>query len=120
MSHASSPRPTFDQVAHPYRYQGTHERALVGLYAATEHLTVGGITLHPGQRTDFHAHGGDESLLVTSGTVILESQGEGHIRWLKIDALHGGYVPEGVRHRYWNRSSSPGELVFAVAPDYLP
>ncbi len=81
---------------------------------------MGRITLHPGQRTDFHAHGGDEGLLVTSGTVFLESKGEGHPGWLEIDALDGGYVPEGVSHRYWNRSSSPAELVFAVAPDYLP
>lgn len=103
-----------------WRYEGECHRALVGLFAATEHLTAGRITLHPGQRTDFHAHGGDESLLVTRGTVFLEAnEPDAHI-WLELDRLDGAYVPEGASHRYWNRSSEPAELIFAVAPDYLP
>jgi hypothetical protein len=40
--------------------------------------------------------------------------------WLDRDRHDGGYDPEGVRHRYWNRSSSPVEIVPADAPGYLP
>ena len=103
-----------------WRYEGECHRSLVGLYAATEHLTAGKITLQPGQQTDFQIHGGDESLLVTSGTIFLQGLDNDGPAWLELNANDGAYVPEGVRHRYWNRSGAPAELVFAVAPDYLP
>lgn len=103
-----------------WRYEGEEHRTLVGLYAATEHLTTGRITLLPGQRTDFHTHGGDESLLVTSGEVFLQGLDPDGATWLELKLHDGGYVPEGVSHRYWNRSSTPAEIVFAVAPEYLP
>jgi quercetin dioxygenase-like cupin family protein len=103
-----------------WRYEGECERTLVGLYCATEHLTAGKITLQPGQRTELHAHGGDESLLVTGGTVFLQGLDDDAPAWLELETNDGAYVPEGVRHRYWNRSGSPAELVFAVAPGYLP
>lgn len=103
-----------------WRYEGEHHRTLVGLYAATEHLTAGRITLKPGQQTDFHAHGGDESLLVTSGTLFLQALDPEGGAWLELGRHDGAYVPHGVRHRYWNRSESPAEIVFAVAPGYLP
>ena len=103
-----------------WRYEGDEHRTLVGLYAATEHLTAGRITLQPGQRTDFHCHGGDESFLVTQGNVFLQGLDPDGSAWLELGLHDGGYVPEGVSHRYWNRSSAPAEIIFAVAPGYLP
>ncbi len=103
-----------------WRYEGTSHRTLVGLYASTEHLTTGKIILQPGHQTEFHAHGGDESLLVTSGTVFLQGLDPSGSTWLELGQHDGGYIPQGVSHRYWNRSSSPAEIVFAVAPGYLP
>jgi quercetin dioxygenase-like cupin family protein len=103
-----------------WRYEGTTDRTLVGLVCATDHLTAGTITLQPGQRSDFHAHGGDESLLVSKGTVFLEAHDPDGRTWLELGRHDGAYVPSGVSHRYWNRSSSPAEIVFAVAPEYLP
>jgi len=103
-----------------WRYEGECERTLVGLYCATEHLTAGKITLQAGQRTEFHAHGGDESLLVTGGTVFLQGLDGDQPAWLELEANDGAYVPQGMWHRYWNRAWEPAEIVFAVAPGYLP
>jgi len=103
-----------------WRFEGECQRTLVGLFAATEHLTAGKITLQPGQKTEFHAHGGDESLLVAAGAVFLQGLDEDRPAWVELETNDGAFIPQDVRHRYWNRSGLAAELVFAVAPEYLP
>lgn len=103
-----------------WRYEGETNRFLVGLLAATEHLTVGRIRLQPGQSTDLHTHGGDESLIVTAGTLFVQGLDPDRPSWLELGVHDGAYVPHSVPHRYLNRSGEPAELVFGVAPRYLP
>jgi hypothetical protein len=52
--------------------------------------------------------------------VFLEAHDSDERTWLELGHHDGAYVPAGVSHRYWNRSSSPAKIIFAVAPEYLP
>ena len=45
-----------------WRLEGQAQQTLIGLYAATEHLTVGRLSLLPGQSSSIERHGGDERL----------------------------------------------------------
>lgn len=102
-----------------WRLEGETHPALVGLWVATEHLTVGQITLQPGQQVDAHAHGGDESLYVLDGVLnvrVPENKGQ---RWFELNPRDGFYVPGGVSHQYYNVSNEPVRFMFGVAPLYL-
>lgn len=102
-----------------WRLEGQNQPALVGLLAATEHLTVGKIQLLPGQQTDPHSHGGDESLYLLEGQLnvrVSENKGQ---RWFELKPGDGFYVPQGVSHQYYNMSGGPVSFLFGVAPKYL-
>ncbi len=102
-----------------WRLEGQNQPALVGLLAATEHLTVGKVQLLPGQQTDPHAHGGDESLYLLEGQLnvrVPENEGQ---RWFELKPGDGFYVPQGVPHQYYNMSGGPVSFLFGVAPNYL-
>jgi quercetin dioxygenase-like cupin family protein len=103
-----------------WRLEGGQQQTLVGLWASTEHLTVGQIQLLPGQHTDPHTHGGDESLYVLEGTLHVRVPDNGGQRWFELNARDGFYIPQGVPHQYYNVSGQPARLMFGVAPCYLP
>lgn len=103
-----------------WRLEGCEQQALVGLWVATEHLTVGQVDLLPGQHTDAETHGGDESLYLLEGTLNVRVPDNGGQRWFELKPGDGFYVPEGVPHQYYNYSGAPVRLLFAVAPHYLP
>jgi quercetin dioxygenase-like cupin family protein len=97
---------------------GDRSRILCGLYASTEHLTVGKMSLQPGQKSDVQHHDGDESLYVLDGTLNIrlpESQGPS---WFELQPRDGFYIPADVPHQYYNVSGSPVNLLFGVAPNY--
>jgi mannose-6-phosphate isomerase-like protein (cupin superfamily) len=101
-----------------WRLEGRTQSVLVGLYAATEHLTVGRMMLLPGQRSDVVARGGDEGLYVLSGTLNTHlPDGEGQ-RWFELAPRDGFYVPQGAPHQYLNLTDAPVEFLFGVAPRY--
>lgn len=103
-----------------WRLEGRTQSALVGLYAATEHLTVGRMRLLPGQRSDAEARGGDESLYVLSGTLnvhVPEAEGQA---WFELQPRDGFYTPQGAVRQFQNLTDEPVELLFGVAPRYLP
>jgi mannose-6-phosphate isomerase-like protein (cupin superfamily) len=103
-----------------WRLEGSNQTALVGLYAATEHLTVGRMILLPGQRSDVVTRGGDTGLYVLEGTLnILTPESDGQ-RWFELDPRDGFYVPQSVPHQYQNLTAEPVELLFGIAPQYLP
>ncbi len=102
-----------------WRLEGEANKTLVGLWMATEHLTAGQITLLPGQHTDPHAHGGDESLYVLEGTLNVRVPGNEGQRWFELNPRDGFYVPSGVSHQYYNVSGAPVRLLFGVAPQYV-
>jgi quercetin dioxygenase-like cupin family protein len=103
-----------------WRLEGEECKTLVGLWISTEHLTVGQIYLLPGQHTDLHSHGGDESLYLLAGTLHVHVPGSPGQSWFELNPRDGFYVPQGVPHRYYNISAEPARLLFAVAPRYLP
>ncbi|MEM7029740.1 MAG: cupin domain-containing protein [Chloroflexota bacterium] len=102
-----------------WRLEGEEHQVLVGLWAATEHMTVGKIHLLPGQHSDLQNHGGDESLYVLEGRLnmhVPENEGQ---RWFELNPQDGFYIPEGEPHAYYNMTGQPVTLIFGVAPTYL-
>lgn len=103
-----------------WRLEGAEHRLLVGLLAATEHLTVGKIYLMPGQQSDVQIHAGDESFYLLEGTLNIRlPENEGR-RWFELEPRDGFYIPQGTPHQYYNISDRPVSLIFGVAPTYLP
>lgn len=94
--------------------------AFTGLYAASEHLTVGRTTLLGGRRTRLHAHGGDECLYVLSGVVNVHVPEKDGQVWFELHPGDGFFVPEGASHAYLNMGAEPASLMFGVAPSYDP
>ncbi len=101
-----------------WRLEGEDQGALVGLYAATDQLTVGRMRLLPGRSAALERHGGDEGLYVLCGTLnVLVPEAEGQ-KWFELHPKDGFFVPEGVAHQYRNMSAEPVEFLFGVAPAY--
>jgi mannose-6-phosphate isomerase-like protein (cupin superfamily) len=101
-----------------WRMEGADQALLIGLYCATEHLTVGKAQLLPGRRSGVVRRGGDTSLYVTAGHLNLHCPEHDGPRWLDAGVRDGAYVPAGVPHEFWNMTDSPVEFLFGVAPDY--
>lgn len=102
-----------------WRLEGEKQGALVGLFAATEHLTAGKVVLMPGQAGGLERHGGDESLYVAKGRLnVLTPEADGQ-KWFELNPRDGFFVPEGAPHQYHNLSAEPAEFYFGVAPRYL-
>lgn len=104
-----------------WRLEGNKgEEVLVGLLCATEHLTVGKMTLLPGQHSSVESHGGDESLYLLAGTLNMFCPAkESGQRWFELRPQDGFYLPAGTPHQYYNLSDQPVTLIFGVAPCYL-
>jgi quercetin dioxygenase-like cupin family protein len=107
-----------------WRLEGTEHQILVGLLLSTNELTVGHVDLLPGQRSDPHAHGGDQAGYVVQGRLNLYlpdqlSEGKGN-GWFQMVPGDGFFVPAGMPHQYFNMSDSTARFVFGVAPAYLP
>jgi quercetin dioxygenase-like cupin family protein len=107
-----------------WRMEGdlSHNRQpmLVGLLAATEHLTVGKVYLQPGQKSELHTHNGDESLYLLNGRLnVYAPEAAGQV-WFELNPGDGFYLPAGAPHQYFNMSGEPVELLFGVAPTYAP
>ena len=93
---------------------------LVGLLAATEHLTVGKAYLLPGQKSPLHNHGGAETLHLLKGRLnVFAPEGQGQ-SWFELNPQDGFYVPAGSPHQYFNMTGEPVEFIFGVAPSYAP
>jgi quercetin dioxygenase-like cupin family protein len=103
-----------------WRLEGDTHPVPVGLLASTEHLTVGTLTLLPGEMTDTETHGGAESLYVVAGTLHVQTPGSAAPSFFELAARDGFYLPTGTPHRYANYGSEPATVVFGVAPRYRP
>jgi quercetin dioxygenase-like cupin family protein len=102
-----------------WRLEGANFPMLVGLIVATEHLTVGKIQLLPGQHSDAHAHGGDEAIYVTSGTLNVRVHDGQRPNWFELKPGDECYIPQGTPHEYYNIAGDVVHAVFGVAPKYL-
>jgi len=92
----------------------------VGIIASTEHLTVGTVRLEPGQRTGVQVHGGAEGLYALAGTLSVRLPEAPPPNWFELRPGDGFYLPAGTPHEYRNVGDEPAELIFGVAPRYLP
>ncbi len=101
-----------------WRMEGEHQQLLVGLVAATEHLTAGVASLLPGKPSDVESHSGDESLYVLEGTLNIHLPEADGPRWFELNPGDGFYLPAGTPHRYFNMAKDPIRWVFGVAPGY--
>lgn len=102
-----------------WRLEGNAFPMLVGLIAATEHLTVGQIHLLPGQHSDKHAHGGDEAIYVVSGVLHVRVHDGQRPNWFELHPGDECFIPMGTPHEYYSIGSVPVKAVFGVAPSYL-
>ncbi len=103
-----------------WRLEGKDQQLLVGILAATEHLTVGRMALLAGQRSDVEVHSGDESLYLLEGVLnvrVPENDGQ---RWFELRPGDGFFVPEGTPHQYYNVSGAPTSFLSGIAPRYSP
>ena len=93
----------------------------MGLIASTEHLTAGRAWLLAGQNSLVREQGGDLVLVVLSGTIAVflpdQSQPPG---WFELGVGDGFYVPRGVRYQLFAHGADSAEILFGVAPTYLP
>jgi quercetin dioxygenase-like cupin family protein len=101
-----------------WRMEGTQNLVLVGIWASTEHLTVGQIELWPGQHGDVERHDGAESIYVLDGVLNVRLPEHSGQRWYELHPGDGFYLPEGTPHLYYNMSGAPARFVFGVAPCY--
>jgi NitT/TauT family transport system permease protein len=90
--------------------------ALVGIVVSTEHLTVGTLSLLPGQHSDSEEHGGDETIYVLEGVLNVRTWSDGSQGWHELHPGDGFYCPSGTPHRYSNIGSGIVKAVFGVAP----
>jgi len=103
-----------------WELDGKDQGVLTGLYAASEHLTVGRSSVAPGRASSLQVHGGDECLYLLSGTLnVLVPEKDGQT-WFEIHPKDGFFIPAGEKHQYWNMGKEPAEFVFGVAPHYQP
>jgi len=102
-----------------WRLEGQERLTPVGLYAATEHLTVGKVHLLPGQQSEPRIHGGDMSLYLLAGTLHLRLPEHQGPRWHELAPGDGFYIPQGAPYQLYNVSDKPLKLIFGVAPAYL-
>ena len=90
----------------------------VGLFASTEHLTVGTVDLVSGQRTAWRTHAGDLCGYVLDGPMAIGVEGPDARRWFELEPGDGWYVPQGVPYRFQAHHGAT-QAMFAVAPSYL-
>ncbi len=87
---------------------------LVGLLVSTEQLTVGTVTVLPGQTSREETHDGEELLYVTRGVLRVAAGGVE----ATLSPGDGFFVPAGTPHRYAVESGEIAEAIFGVAPTF--
>jgi quercetin dioxygenase-like cupin family protein len=97
--------------------EGVPSPVPVGLYASTEHLTVGCVDLTPGQRTAWRTHDGDLCGYVLRGPLSLGVEGPDARKWFELEPGDGWFVPAGVPYRF-SAHDGANRSLFAVAPSY--
>lgn len=94
--------------------------ALTGIIVSTENLTVGSTSLMPGKRSAVEAHGGDECVFVTEGTLNVRTFDAPGTGWIELHPGDGFFCPEGISHQYFNVGDQPAKAIFGVAPRWRP
>lgn len=101
---------------------GTENETKFRFFVSNERLHVGTFVVCPGKFSDPEVHGGDEALCVLRGTLqislIQEQDREDAVMRDAVQVMEGEkfFIPEGVRHRYFNLCSEMCEVLFIVSP----
>jgi quercetin dioxygenase-like cupin family protein len=91
---------------------------LCGFLISTEHLTVHTLEVNPGEVGRIHAHGGDELLYVTEGTLWVRAWQDGKAFVFELNTDDACLVPAGCEHEYRNYSATTACATVGVAPSY--
>ena len=101
---------------------GTENETKFRFFVSNNRLHVGTLVLCPGKFSDPEVHGGDEALSVLSGSLqislIEENQRQDAVMRDAIRLEEGQcfFIPEGVKHQYFNLGSRMCEVLFIVSP----
>ena len=93
---------------------------LAGLISSSEHLTVMRLELNPSESSRARAHGGDELLYVTEGTLHVRAWHEEQSHVFELEAGDACYLPQGTEHHYANYGVGMATAIEGVAPAYQP
>lgn len=91
-------------------------------FVSNERIHLGKFVISPGKFTDPETHGGDEALWVLRGALQISIPGESEREDAVMrDACKVGegqkfFIPEGVKHQYFNLKSEICEVLFLVSP----
>jgi mannose-6-phosphate isomerase-like protein (cupin superfamily) len=96
------------------------ERVLTGIRVSTERMTVATVHLHPGQRSDVHAHEGDELVFMLEGDAGVRLPEHESKTWFELGPEDGLYIPAGTPHRYQSFSGKSATLFVIVGPSDAP
>lgn len=100
---------------------GGDPRVLIGIIASTEHLTSGKVTLAPGGRSAVMQYAGDAGLYLETGRLNIQLvESDLPQDWFELSPRDGFYLPEGARYRLYNMGTDSCDVLFGVAPGYLP
>jgi len=100
-----------------YRLEGD---LLAGLVASTEHLTVLGGELLPGQASEFRSHLGDAFWYVTAGEVHVHTPDTTATNWWRVRTGDAFVLPGPERYRLVNQGAERAKFVLGAAPRYTP
>jgi quercetin dioxygenase-like cupin family protein len=92
---------------------------LAGVLLSTGQLTVHSLELNPGETAAEHAHGGDEILFVTRGTLWVRAWHDGKTSVFELGPEDAAYIPKGCMHEYRVFDGASAEAIVGVAPQYL-
>jgi quercetin dioxygenase-like cupin family protein len=89
---------------------------LAGVVSSTEHLTVLGVEVSPGQTSEQHAHAGDEILYVTSGTLWVRAWDTEQAYVFELEPRDACFIPAGCLHEYRNIDVGTAVATVGIAP----
>jgi len=106
-----------------WRLEGAAGQLPIGIWLSTPRLTVGMMTLLPGQRSEVVSRGGDLAGYVLEGQLnvhLADAPAAGQANgWHQMNEGDGLFIPAHEPHRYFNVTDEPVRMIFGVAPAYL-
>jgi quercetin dioxygenase-like cupin family protein len=93
---------------------------LAGVLASTEQLTVHTLEVNPGEAARVHAHGGDELLFCTAGTLWVRAWQDGQTYVFELGPEDACLIPQGAEHEYRNYGGELTSAIVGIAPAFLP
>ena len=103
---------------------GKDNHTRVSFFLSNDKEHIGIHTISPNRMSDPETHRGDEVLLVLEGRLQLRVAGPddipesvSHVAY-EVNEGEKFFIPEGLKHQYFNLSDRLLRFLFAVAPEY--